>query len=141
MRLYLSGESKFNIGYTPDTLIIVTKDDKQYEFDIQGDVDYESDSLNCRVKGDLFFKVDLADDYDDYLDCKTNNLYEKLLELLNNKENKVIIAIYPTSECEDNPNLGKDELTSCKGKLSVYLPQHNEEKEVDFDFRTEFYGL
>ena len=141
MRLYLSGNSKFNIGYTPDTLMITTKDDKYYEYDIQGDVDYDLDSLNCRVKGDLFFKVDFTDDYDDYLDCKTNNLYEQLFELLKNKENKVTIAIYPTPENEENPNLNKDELLSCCGKLVVFLPQYNEDREVDFNFTTEFYGL
>ena len=141
MRLYLSGYSKFNIGYTPDTLIIETKDGKHYVYDIQGDVDYDLDSLNCRVKGDLFLKVELADNYDDYLDCKTNNLYEQLLELLNDKENKVIVSIYPTPQNEENPNLNDDILTSCSGKLEVFIPRLNESKEIDFDFTTEFYGL
>ena len=134
MRLYLSGDSKNKVGYTPDTLII-ENGDKRYEYDIQGETDYDTESLSCRTKGEFFKKNDITDDYDEL----TEKEDKELLNLLKDKNSEVIIAIYPATMMCDNEDeifnrANDDEISNCSAILRL------NDKEVNFNFRTEFYG-
>ena len=53
MRLSVSANSQKNIGYTPDWLKITEKDGSELTLDIQGEINYDPDKLNCNVKGVL----------------------------------------------------------------------------------------
>jgi hypothetical protein len=134
MRLYLSGDSKNKVGYTPDTLII-ENGDKRYEYDIQGETDYDTESLSCRTKGEFFKRNDITDDYDEL----TEKEDKELLNLLKDKNSEVIIAIYPATMMCDNEDeifnrANDDEISNCSATLRL------NDKEVNFNFRTEFYG-
>ena len=56
MKLYLSGKTQ--IGYTPDWLRIEYLDETlnktvELTMDIQGEIDYSTETLNVRAKGEL----------------------------------------------------------------------------------------
>lgn len=129
MRLYLSGDSKNKVGYTPDFIII-----NGNHYDIQGAIDYDSETLNCRVKGDIF--VAKEDDYYP-LDEKEE---EKLLNLLNSNDSKFSIVIYPVDDSEDEENFEKvknDILINCEGEIFIKLL--GQEISKKFVFETECY--
>lgn len=137
MRLYLSGNSKNNIGYTPDTLIICNNH-KRYCYDINGTTDFSIDNFSCRTKGDLLIEVK------DNFKVMNNKQKQKLVDLLKDKESEIIVSIYPaTISIDDNEaemeKLGSDEVTDCEGTLRLSI--NDEELEVDFKFYTEFYGI
>lgn len=142
MRLCLNAESKNKIGYTPDWLKVTYKE-KELTLDIQGDVDYENDSLNCRCKGELIpwtlydlkkgEEVELYDlskeEVDKILPVK------KIVKFLQ-KGSNFIIGIYPAN---DSLKLAKDDiLTGCAGFLDIY--DGDKDFHINFEFETEFYG-
>ena len=129
MRLYLTGTSRHNIGYTPDTLIIELKN-VHYEYDITGTTDFNSGMLNTRTKGDLMKRDENIGDYVEL----TEQDRKQLISLLKNSDSDIRIAVYPISEDENNPNLDADYLTDCYGELCL-----NQEEPVTFKFKTEFY--
>lgn len=127
MRLYLSGDSKNKIGYTPDFIVI-----NENHYDIQGDIDYDSTTLSCRVKGELF--VAKEDDYYP-LDEKEE---EKLLNLLNAKDSKFTIVIYPVDDDKENfEKVKTDVLTNCEGEIIIKL--FGQVVSRKFTFETECY--
>lgn len=127
MRLYLSGESKNQIGYTPDFIVI-----NGNHYDIQGDIDYDPTTLSCRVKGELF--VAKEDDYYP-LDEKEE---EKLLNLLNAEDSKFTIVIYPVDDNEENfEKVRTDVLINCEGEIMIKL--FGQEVSRKFTFETECY--
>ena len=129
MKLYLSGDSKNKVGYTPDFIII-----NGNHYDIQGAIDYDSETLSCRVKGDLF--VAKEDDYYP-LDEKEE---EKLFNLLKSNDSKFSIVIYPVDDSEDEENFEKvknDILINCEGEIFIKLL--GQEISKKFVFETECY--
>lgn len=130
MRLYLSAESKNHIGYTPDTLIVEHKG-RTFIYDIQGNVDYDKDGLNCRVKGILALRDDNLDDYVELNDQG----YKDLAKMLSDPTTKVIVAIYPDSEFEHlTEQLNTDEVNGF-GEFCY------DNESYAFEFNTEFYGI
>lgn len=133
MRLYVNAVSKQHIGYTPDMLYINSKEGVRKEYDIQGDDDFDNDGLNCRVKGDLFIANE-----DDYYEMDDNQI-EELVKSLQDKENKIIITIYPVDDSDKNLELvSEDELTNCSATLCI--SNSKQEFEVSFEFKTECYA-
>ena len=149
MRLYLDAESKNNVGYTPDWLKVQYEENGQeYELtlDIQGDIDYDTDCLSCRCKGDFIPWV--------LYDCTSGNeidLYElsdeevdkmfpikRIAELLRVGTN-FTIGIYPANDCKKNLKLAdEDVLSDCSGLCELYDGENN--YEIRFNFETEFNG-
>ena len=130
MRLYLNADSKNGIGYTPDTLIICNND-VQYEFDIQGDVDYDKPGLKCRVKGILAIR---DNETDEYVELDENG-YKFVTKLLCDPNSIVVIAIYPDSEYEQlSEELDSDEVNG-------YGEFCYEDDGYSFEFKTVFYGI
>ncbi len=144
MRLYVSGNSKNNVGYTPDVLTI-NNGDLQYNYDIQGEIGFEEDTLDCCAKGDLFIQVqdaenDVAID-EDYRDMTIED-YHLLKKLLQDPESEIIITIYPVDDSETDENLKKvetDRLTDCSAQLDYYIPNEDKIETVNFKFVTECY--
>lgn len=147
MRLYLSAESKQNIGYTPDWLRVqFNHDGKEFELtlDIQGDIDYSPDTLNCRCKGELIPWVLNDLEEGDETDLSTLSVEEiesvwpdkKIAEIIRNS-NYYEIGIYPVHDNDEGFELAKkDTLNNCKGTLEIYIDENNQYA-VDFEFETE----
>lgn len=145
MRLCLNAESKNNIGYIPDWLkVLYTENEQGYELvlDIQASIDYDSECLSCRCKGDLVPWVLWV--------CTTggetdlNSLSEEELEIIfpNTRIAEIIcnadafeVGIYPTNN--ENFDLAEnDVLSQCKGTFEMYVDE-NHYYQKDFEFETE----
>lgn len=129
MRLYLNANSKNNVTYTPDTLI-VELGKKRRVYDIQGWTDFDTNGLKTRTKGELKKRVG-----NDYKAMNHKDQIE-LVNMLIDPKTDVIVSIYPAWE-ENAFKCDSDELTNCFGDLEL-----NEFPDaISFNFRTEFYGI
>ena len=147
MRLYLSAESKNNIGYTPDWLRVTYEEDGQnYELtlDIQGTIDYEKECLSCRCKGDLVpwtllncetgNEMDLSSLSEDEIDIKFPN--KRIAEIIRSS-NSYEIGIYPVNDDEETFELAeRDILSDCSGLLEMYIDE-NHYYEINFQFNVD----
>ena len=148
MRLYLNANSKNKIGYTPDWLRFSYNEngeDFELTLDIQGEIDYDMDCLNCQCKGDLIPWV---------LFNNTNGTETELYELDEDKVDEMFpieriakllqigtnfeVGIYPANDDKTNLALAKEDvLTECAGTCELYDGEN--EYKVRFKFRTEIY--
>ena len=124
--------------------MIIENGEHHFEYDIIGDVDYSAEEFSCRVKGELQKKNDLTDDYEDLTEKDEN----ELIKLLKDKKSEIIIAIYPAPENSDDyedsnyqQKCDSDELSNCEGTLRIWNARKKSDFEVDFSFKTEFYGF
>ena len=150
MRLYLNAESKNNIGYTPDWLKVSYQEngeDFELTLDIQGDIEYDTDCLNCRCKGDLIpwvlYDCENGDEIDLY--SMTDEQIEKIFP--DERVAKIIcdgsdhrIGIYPVTngDCEDEEifEMAEDDDVS-DGKGSFAMLVDGEYYHKEFEFETE----
>lgn len=147
MRLYLSAESKNNIGYTPDWLRVqYNQDGKELELtlDIQGDIDYCSDRLNCRCKGELIPWVLYDTETGDETDLSSLSAEEiehmlpdkRIADIIRNSST-YDIGIYPVGDGDEVFELAEEDiLTNCEGCLEMYIDEDNYYN-VEFKFDTE----
>jgi hypothetical protein len=149
MRLYLNAKSKNNIGYTPDWLKVSYAEDRQnfeLTLDIQGDIDYDPNSLDCRCKGDLIpwvlynntngSEIDLYDLSEE----EVNEMFpiKRIAELLR-MGTEFIVGIYPVNDSEENLILcNEDTFSDCVGTCELYDGEND--YEIRFEFETEYYG-
>ena len=149
MRLYLNAESKNNIGYTPDWLKVSYKEDgKELELtlDIQGDIDFDTDCLDCRCKGDLIPWV-----LYDKINGDETDLYElseeevdKMFPIKRIAELLLVgtdfrIGVYPAYDSKENLELAEEDvLSDCVGTCELYDGEND--YKVRFEFETEFNG-
>lgn len=142
MRLYLDAKSKNNIGYTPDWLKIDYEENETVytlTLDLQGDIDYNEDTLSCRYKGDLIPWVlndnETGDEYNLYgMDDDTLEFFmpvEKIISIIENGSNYVV-GIYPVFE-KDLDLAEDDELSDCCGSISIYYDGKEIAKEFVFE--------
>lgn len=147
MRLYLSAESKQNIGYTPDWLKVdYNKDGKNFTLtlDIQGEIDYDPHALSCRCKGELIpwvlYDLDEGDEINLY-EMSEEEVDELLpdttvAEIINNSETYEI-GIYPVDDSDEVFELAEEDvLTNCEGCFEMYIDEDNHYN-IDFKFDTE----
>lgn len=145
MKLYLYAISKNSIGYTPDWLKVNYEENEQkleLTLDIQGEIDYSADCLNCRCKGDLIpwtlyntineEKINLYDLPQEEIDKIFSS--KKIAEILQIGKNfRVGINIVN----EENLKLAeKDVLSDCIGICNLYDSEDN--YEIHFKFEAEF---
>lgn len=147
MRLYLNAESKNKIGYTPDWLKVSYKENEQnmeLTLDIQGEIDYDTDCLSCRCKGDLIPWVlnncENGDEIDLY-DMPTEKVDEmfpikKIAEILQGGTN-FVIGVYPPND-RHLESAGEDILSNCTGLCELYDGEND--YKIRFEFETEFNG-
>ena len=142
MRLYLDAKSKNNIGYTPDWIKIDYEENGTLytlTLDLQGDIDYNKDTLSCRYKGDLIPWVlnnnETGDEYNLYgMDDDTLEFFmpvEKIISIIENGSNYVV-GIYPVFE-KDLYLAEDDELSDCYGSISIYYDGKEIAKEFVFE--------
>lgn len=146
MRLYLSAESKNNIGYTPDWLKASYEEDGQ-EFeltlDIQGDIDYDTDCLSCRCKGDLIpwvlYNCENGDEIDlyDLSEEEADKMFpiKRIIELLQ-VGTDFRIGVYPTDDRDEIFKLAEEDILSkCTGFCELYDGENY--YEIHFEFEPE----
>lgn len=151
MRLYLDAESKQKIGYTPDWLRVqFNQDGKEFALtlDIQGDIDYFTDTLSCRCKGDLIPWVLYDLETGDETDLSTLSADEiesiwpdeRVAEIIRNS-NCYEIGIYPVDDNEEIFELAEeDDLTNCEGRVEIYIDEDNYfTKDFEFDVELNIY--
>lgn len=141
MRLYLEANTTKNVGYTPDWVKIYYFNEKEEEIeltlDVQGEIDYENDGLNCRVKGDLIPWVLINDETGEEIDLEADEKAaaeftdERVFELFKSSD-AYRIGVYPV---DDSTNDWEgDVFTECEGTLEMFV---GELLEHDFTFEVE----
>ena len=150
MRLYLNADSKKNIGYTPDWLkVVYTENEIDFELtlDIQGEIDYDNKSLNCRCKGDLIPWVlcDLEDgdetDLSELSEEECDELFpvKKIAEIICNGSDHRI-GIFPVKNDDKTFELAEDdELTNCEAYLEMYDGENDYEHHFIFETELNIY--
>lgn len=151
MRLYVNGISKNKIGYIPDWLQVSYTENgqnKDLTLDIQGEIDYDNDSLNCRCKGNLVpwtlvtynpdNEIDLSKASEDGVEKNFSEM--QILNILRQgKEFRV--GIYPTDDSHAVLSQAKtDVLFDCTGSCEFYNREMDTFSSVYFSFETEFNG-
>lgn len=147
MRLYLSANSKKHVGYTPDWLKVSFEENGiEYDLflDIQGETDYDKNTLCCRCKGELIpwvlWDLEEGDDIDlsELSEEEMNERFpaQRIAEIICNSE-YYEVGIYPV----DNFELAEsDKLTECHGRIEIYIDEnHYYEKEFDFEVELNIY--
>lgn len=152
MRLYLESKSEKNIGYTPDWIKVTYKDNGNYmelTFDIQGDIDYNPNTLSCRCKGELIpwvlYDCETGDEIDFEMlsetEIETILPVHKIAELICNS-NTYEIGIYPVDSDIDEvfEMAEKDILSNCKGRFEMYVDEdHYYTKDFKFEVELNIY--
>ena len=142
MKLYLSGKTK--IGYTPDWIRIEYFNETlnktvELTMDIQGEIDYSTETLNARAKGELIPWVYYTEDNEiDLLELPEEETlkYEELFNKYITKASYITIGLYPEPEDfneSENPVDDKFEL----GIGEYYYIENNKEKHFKFIFKAE----
>ena len=115
---------------TPDTLIVCLHGAEKI-YDIRGTTDYSECDLFTRTKGILALR---HEDLDDYVEL-THEEEQELMDMLDNPEVEVGVAIYPCIIDNNEEAINTDELPNCYGILEI------RELGCNFKFHTEFYGI
>lgn len=146
MRLYLSANSKNNIGYIPDWLKVTYEENGQFfdlTLDINGTIEFNYDCLSCVCKGELIpwvlwdskagKETDLNSmDEDEVKDSFSD---EKVAAIIS-KGVAYEVGIYPAKDDSETFNLAeKDVFESCQGQFELLV---NSEKHYvrNFNFDT-----
>ena len=142
MKLYLSGKTK--IGHTPDWIRIEYFDEMlnktvELTMDIQGEIDYSTETLNVRAKGELIPWVYYTEDNEidlSELPEKEALKYEELFNKYITKASDITIGLYPEPEdFNESENLVNDKFESCNGEY--YYVENNKQKHFKFTFKVE----
>lgn len=127
-RLYLNAKSKKKIGYTPDWIKLSLPNNEEITFDIRGDIDYDKNTLSCRVKGylDPWVLNDVDGEEHDLSELSETEIAEqypdkKICEMFKNAK-EITVGIYPVDDSSNNFKLAKEDvLSSCSGKVEIWL--------------------
>lgn len=142
MRLYLSANTK--TGYTPDWIQIEYVDDDtnqtvELTMDIHGEIEYNPETLNVRVKGELMPWILYTDTNEtnlSELSEETAKQYEELFDKYINDASNITIGFYPVTEDYDvNENETQDEFNNSQGEY--HYIEDGEQKEITFTFNGE----
>lgn len=141
MRLYLSAKTK--TGYTPDWIRIKYSDDNTNEkveltMDIQGEIEYNAETLNVRVKGELVpwlyytdtNKTDLSELSDDQV-----KQYEELFNKYINDALTITIGFYPLTDEYDDESATSEEFNDNQGEY--HYVENGKLKQFNFTFNSE----
>lgn len=134
MRLSLSAKSKNEITYLPDTLII-KNGKKTYEYDIQGSDEYDTEQLDCYIKGELYVMDETTDDYEPI----AAEEYDTVKDLLTNPKSKVTVMVYPDGDdLEDGEitdRIRTDKIGKGFGNFDYFSVKKNKWVNVNFTFK------
>lgn len=137
MRLYASAKSANGITYVPDVLII-NEFDKEYEYDINGTVEYDKGNLDCVVRGDLEIRDQETDEFRELTLEEKKELIILLSSLVRHK--KITINVHPMLDDEKEETINavnNDILGPGSGTLEINIGLY-EIIEIDFEFTPVF---
>lgn len=151
MRLYIEAKNIQGIGYTPDWLTITYKNENdepiELILDVSGAIDYSSDGLDCRVKGELtpLMERNMVTGMETELNGMSEEEIEeqypaqRLWELMD-KSSRFVVGLYPVYYCDrDGEEIFKtammDQFTSCYGVIEINV--NGEIKAKAFEFIAE----
>lgn len=143
MRLYLSANTK--TGYTPDWIQIEYADEDtnqtvELTMDIHGEIDYNPETLNVRVKGELvpwMLYTDTNETNLSELSEQPAKQYEELFNKYINDASNITIGFYPvTNNYEsDNINTTPEEFNNSRGEY--HYIENGKLKQLVFTFNGE----
>lgn len=142
MKLYLSGKTK--IGYTPDWIRIEYFDETlnktvELTMDIQGEINYSTETLNVHAKGELIPWVYYTDDNEINLSELPEEealKYEELFNKYITKASDITIGLYPEPEdFNESENLVNDKFELGIGEY--HYVENNKQKHFKFIFKAE----
>ena len=148
MRLYLSAQSKFNLGYTPDWIqITIPKPDKpdhtlSLTMDIRGEIGYDLKSVNLSVKGELVPWTLIDSESDKEFDLNDLDDEQQLIyynDLFNNNldhASEIVIGFYPVDDDSYENHEDNDIFTECDGQYE-FIDENNKLKAISFTFTGE----
>lgn len=140
MRLYLSAKTK--TGYTPDWIRIKYSDDNTNEnveltMDIQGEIEYNAETLNTRVKGELvpwlYYTDTNETDLSELSDDQAKQ-YEELFNKYINDAFNITIGFYPLTD-EYDESAPPEEFNNSQGEY--HYVENDKLKQYNFTFNSE----
>lgn len=141
MRLYLSANTK--TGYTPDWIQIEyvdgdTNQTVELTMDIHGEMEYNPDTLNVRVKGELvpwmYYKDTKETDLTELSEGQAKH-YEKLFNKYIHEASNITIGFYPVTEDYDENENTTEEFNNSQGEY--HYIENGEQKQITFTFNGE----
>lgn len=147
MRLYLNAKSKSHRGYTPDWLkVSYNENGINYDLtlDIQGDIDYDPECLDCRCKGDLnpwaLYSLESGEDIDlsELSEDEVDAMFpvSKIIEILR-KGTEFVVGVYPVDDTNYCPENTEDDLSEGTGSCELW--DGETAHIINFKFMAEFY--
>lgn len=145
MRLGFTGKSVLGVGYVPDWIKVCYREGRkkvEVTFDINGSIDYDTDTLSCNCKCDLVPWAMLVDGEEidlSEMDIEELDLMfpiERVYEIFYSGT-EYEVGIYPVSD-EGLEFANKDKLTDCEGYCEFCI--NDTFKVVNFKFKAEFCG-
>ena len=144
MAMGFYGKSALGIGYIPAWIKVCYREGMEkveVTFDIDGSIEYDTDSLSCRCKCELIpwvmsvdgEEIDLCDKEIEELDLMFPT--EKVLNIFR-MGTEYVVGIYPASESGLEVEK-KDKLTDCVGYCNFYVG--DDIQTVNFEFDTEIF--
>lgn len=137
MRLYLYAKTK--TGYTPDWIQIEYADEDtnqtvELTMDIHGEIEYNTETLHVRVKGELVpwmyytdnDEIDLSELFE-----QTAKQYEELFNKYINDASNITIGFNPVTEDYDE-HLTSDEFNDSQGEY--HYVENGKQKRLAFTF-------
>lgn len=137
MKLYVSAKSANGITYVPDVLTI-KEFDKEYEYDINGTVEYDKENLDCVVRGDLEIRDQETDEFRELTLEEKKELIILLSSLVKHKT--ITINVHPMLDDEKEETINavnNDILGPGSGRLEINIGLY-EIIEIDFEFTPVF---
>ena len=112
----VKGESKKQIGYTPDWLKVSFRErgqDYEITFDIRGEISYIPDGLNCRCKGEIVPWVLYNEETGEEINYEENNkvLSEEEMKCILQKGTYFRLGVFPVDK-NDVENAEDDVFTN-----------------------------
>ena len=143
-RLYLNAKSKKKVGYTPDWIKLSLPNNEEITLDVRGEIDYDNDTLSCRVKGYLDPWVFIDSDGEEYdlselseIEIAEQYPDNKICEMFKYAK-EITVGIYPANDSNDNFKLAKEDiLSNCSGKVEIWLADKNDNGSL-FEYRFAF---
>lgn len=150
MRLYLSGDSKNQLGYTADWIKFDFKEDGKdctLTLDLMGETDFDPDNLSLRFKGDVtpwVFECWEDDIDEDLSELDEDELVERfsikrVIDIIK-KAYLFRVGLYPANdEDEVIKKAEQDEITDCTGRIEIWCNDELFERDFEFEYELNIY--
>lgn len=153
MRLYLSGDSKNQLGYTADWIKFYFEENEKdciLTLDLSGETDYNIDNLSLRFKGDVTpwtfecWDDDIDEDLSELDEDELNKRFsvQQIVEIIK-KTHHFSVGLYPAyGQSDENEVIKKaeqDEISNCTGNIEIWCNDELFEQDFEFDYELNIY--